>query len=178
MKSLPKPVSFGDQVTGDHLIDERRDKESSDYAVSYDDEFPDATAAVVLYDRATRWVQGIPSATRSHEDTVLAFKEFAGDNNVSSFYADNAPELKKAARELQWVMSTSTPGFPQTNGLVERMVRLVKEGTRCNLVQSGLHKRWWTYAMTAFCFAKNTEGADSAYERRYGVQSNHLRNIS
>ena len=72
-------------------------------------------------------------------------------------------------------MPTSTPGVPQTNGVVERRVRIVKTGIRCLLAQAGLHKSWWPFACRATCIGHNTEVSPrkddgvSPYYRRHGV---------
>ena len=42
---------------------------------------------------------------------------------------------------------TCTPYTPATNGVAERAVRRVKEGTSASLVQSGLSDRWWHRAI-------------------------------
>ncbi len=50
------PTKFGEQVTGDHFI-----KNGTDDADEVEDPFfPVDTVAVVLYDRATRWLAVYP----------------------------------------------------------------------------------------------------------------------
>eukprot|EP00971_Amphidinium_carterae_P167188 3312721-Amphidinium_carterae.1 len=61
-------------------------------------------------------------------------------------YSDNALELVKAAHERAWVHERAIPGISKNNGLVERMVRHIQEGTRCLLLQAGLDPRWWPHA--------------------------------
>ena len=51
-----------------------------------------------------------------------------------------------------WAHGTSTPYRPETNGIAERAVRRVKEGTSAALLQSGPPSNWWADAMQAFCF--------------------------
>ena len=70
-------------------------------------------------------------------------------------YFENAPEFLKACNELGYPHDTSTPHRPQSNGVGERCVRKVKEGTKCVLAQSGLHPLWWCYAMRCYCFLFN-----------------------
>ena len=61
---------------------------------------------------------------------------------------------------------------PQTNGIIERAVRVVKEGTSCVMVQSGLDEKWWPEAMNCFCFLRNVstvlETGATAYKNRFG----------
>ena len=174
-----QPTVFGEQTTGDHLINRRKGGKLVDPDDNEDDQWsndlPKASSAAVLFDRGTGWLTCVPQATKSAEDTVKAMQQFAGQNEIKSFYADNAPELTNAAKSLSWPMPTATPGIPATNGLAERFVRASKEGTRCNLQQSGLHKTWWRFAAPAFCFAHNTEGEKSPYLKRYDVDCNHMR---
>jgi len=159
-----RPKKFGQQVTADHFVCKDGSGEGDDY-------FPKANFAVVVFDRATDWTEVYPKATKSYEDTREALQHFAGTaSRVKSLYADNAPELRKAAKKLGWGFPSATPGQPQTNGLAERMVRRVKEGGRANLLQSGLAPTWWPYACAHHCFARNVKLAegDSAYNKRHG----------
>ena len=61
-------------------------------------------------------------------------------------YSDNSPELVKAARELGVAHGVAVPHRPQTNGVAERAVRAVVEGTRTLLEQAGFAHRFWPYA--------------------------------
>jgi hypothetical protein len=98
--------------------------------------------AVVVYDRGTRWLQCFPKLSNSSEHTKEAFLSFAGHTAVRSFYSDRAPEFRAAARELGWEFHASVPGRPQSNGVAERAVRRVIEGTRVVLEQSGFPLKW------------------------------------
>ena len=51
---------------------------------------------------------------------------------------DNSAEFGKACEELSWNHCTSTPHRSETNGIAERAVRRVKEGTSAVLLHSGL----------------------------------------
>ena len=160
----PRPKCFGDQCTGDHLFS----KAAVDNADPF---FPLASTAVVMHDRATKWLDCYPKATKSHKHTVEAFHEWSGNKcRVKSFYCDNSHELLGAARTVGWCCPTATPGVPQTNGLAERMVRKVKEGARALLIQAGLPPKWWTYAVRAFCAAHNIKmrTGNSIYHDRHG----------
>ena len=98
------PTKFGEQVTGDHFI-----KNVGDFIDEEVPNFPADTVAVVLYDRATRWLAVYPKMTNTTFDTIAAMQDFAGSNDkIKSFYSDNAPELIAAANSLNWRTSTST----------------------------------------------------------------------
>ena len=53
-------------------------------------------------------------------------------------YTDNSLEFGKACEDLSWNHCTSTPHRSETNGIAERAVRRIKEGTSAVLLQSGL----------------------------------------
>ena len=57
-------------------------------------------------------------------------------------------------KELGFPYDTSTPHRPQTNGVAERAVRRIKEGTSRALTQSGFSNDWWAEAMKTFCFQR------------------------
>ena len=129
------PTRFGEQVTGDHFI-----KNGTYEADEEDPFFPVDTVAVVLYDRATKWLAVYPKLAKTTYHTIAAMQHFAGDGDkVNSFYCDNAPELIAAASALNWRLSTATTGMPQTNGVAENCVRRTKEGGGCGVVQSGFN---------------------------------------
>ena len=65
----------------------------------------------------------------------------------------------------------------ETNGIAERAVRRVKEGTSTVLLQSGLGERWWSDSTECYCFLQKVQDllADgkTLYERRVDVLENH-----
>ena len=81
----------------------------------------------------------------------------------------HSPELIRAARDLSWVHGTATPGRPATNGVAERAVRSVLEGTRTVLEQAGLPHKFWPYACRHWCFSHNvqTREGNSPWHKRH-----------
>ena len=69
------------------------------------------------------------------------------------------------------VHDTSRPYSPENNGVAERAVRRVKEGTSAALYQSGLPDDWWGSAMTCYCFLRcvfdQLEDGVTPFERRF-----------
>ena len=66
---------------------------------------------------------------------------------------------------------TSTPHRSETDGIAERAVRRVKEGTSAVLLQSGLNESWWTDSLKCHTYLRNvTDLSDgkTPYERRFG----------
>ena len=86
-------------------------------------------------------------------------------------YTDTSKDFESASRELNWPHDTSARHRSQTNGVVERSVRVVKKGTSCTIVQSGLADKWWPEAMMCFCFLRNVstllDDGDTAYKKRF-----------
>ena len=69
--------------------------------------------------------------------------------------ADNSLEFGKACEDLSWNHCTSTPHRSETNGIAERAVRRVKEGTSAVLLQSGLNESWWADSMECYTYLRN-----------------------
>ena len=91
-------------------------------------------------------------------------------------YTDNSLECGKACEDLSWNQCTSTPHRSETNGIAERAVRRIKEGTSAVLLQSGLNENWWADSMECFSNLQNIQDllsdGKSPYERRFGVPFN------
>ena len=65
---------------------------------------------------------------------------------------DNSLELGKTCEDLSWNHCTSTPHRSETNGIAERAVRRVKEGTSAVLLRSGLDEKWWADSMECYTY--------------------------
>jgi len=159
---LPEPKAFADALTADHKI--LNDDDAS--------RTMDKTALIIL-DRFTQWLQSFPCKTKNTEETIEAFQKFLGPNAVAKHvYTDNSKEFEKAMKKLGFSHDTSTPHRSETNGIAERAVRRVKEGTSCTLGQSGLADVWWDLAMACYCFLRcvvdQLVGGHTAYFRRFG----------
>ena len=118
-------------------------------------------------------MQGYASREKKTSECVKFLKRFIGPQcKPEHVYTDNAGELVAALEELKWPHDTSTPHRSETNGVIERHVRIVSEGTACLLVQSGLEEAWWPQAMQCFCFLKNAvdrlDDGQTAFKRRWG----------
>ena len=70
-------------------------------------------------------------------------------------YTDNSLEFGKACEDLSWNHCTSTPHRSETNGIAEREVRRVKEGTSAVLLQSGLDEKWCADSPKCYCYLRN-----------------------
>ena len=59
----------------------------------------------------------------------------------------------------------------ETNGIAERAVRRVKEGTSAVLLQTGLDENWWADSMECFSFLRNVQDllsdGKTPFERRF-----------
>ena len=91
-------------------------------------------------------------------------------------YTDNSLEFRKSCEEKSWNHCTSTPHRSETNGIAERAVRSVKEGTSAVLLQSGLDESWRADSMECFCYLRNIQDllsdGKTPCERRFGMPFN------
>ena len=87
-------------------------------------------------------------------------------------YTDNSLDFGKASEDLSWNHCTSTPHRSETNGIAERAVRRVKEGTSAVLLQSGLNENWWADSVESYTYLRNVtdllSDGKTPYERRSG----------
>ena len=130
--------------------------------------------ACVLLDMFSQWLQSYPATAKSALETRKSIVRFLGPQVSPDYiYSDNSKEIERAVKDLSWDdrHDTSTPNRPSTNGVVERAVRTVKEGTSAALVQAGANPEWWADAMRYFTFVHNVTDklADgkTPYERRF-----------
>ena len=97
------------------------------------------------------------------------------DRNPKVIYTDNSLEFGEACEDLSWNHCTSTPHRSETNGIDERAVRRVKEGTSAVLLQSGLNESWWEDSMECYTYLRNVTDLSSdgktPNERRFGQPS-------
>ena len=163
----PRAENFGDLRTADHkvLSDNCESRNNHRYAV-------------VVQDLATQWIQAYPCKTKtSQENPREACKSsWNPERNPKVVYTDNFSEFGKACEDLSWNHRTSTPHRSETNGIAERAVRRVKEGTSAVLLQSGLNESWWADSMECYTCLRNVtdllSDGKTLYERRLG---NHLK---
>ena len=77
----------------------------------------------------------------------------------------------KSCEEVPWNHCTSTPHRSETNGIAERAVRRVTEGTSAVLLQSGLDEKWVADSMECYCYLIQDLLSDgkTQYEMRFGM---------
>ena len=137
--AVPRAANFGDLITADHkvLSEGCESRNSHRYAI-------------VVQDFATHWIQSYQSKTKTSQETQRSLQKFLEPNRKPEvIYTDNSLKFGKACEDLSWNHCTSTPHRSETNGIAERAVRRVKEGTSAVLLQSGLDENWWAVPWNA-----------------------------
>ena len=164
--AVPRAEIFGDLITADHkvLSDNWESRNNHRYAV-------------VVQDPATQWIQAYPCKTKTSQETQRSLQKFLEpERKPKVIYTDNSLEFGKACEDLSWNHCTSTPHRSETNGIAERAVRRVKEGTSAVLLQSGLNESWWADSMECYTFLRNVtdllSDGKTPYERRFGQPFN------
>ena len=123
-EAVPRAEKIGDLITADHKV-------LSDNCESRNNH----RHAVVVQDLATQWIQAYPCKTKTSQETQRSLQKFLEpERNPTVIYTDNSLEFGKACEDLSWNHCTSTPHRSETNGIAERAVRRVKEGTSAVLV--------------------------------------------
>ena len=144
-KAVPRGENFGDLITADHkvLSDNCESRNNHRYAV-------------VVQDLATQWIQAYPCKNKTSQETQRSLQKFLEpERKPKVIYTDNSLEFGKACEDLSWNHCTSTPHRSETNGIAERAVRRVKEGTSAVLLQSGLNESLWADSMECYTYLRN-----------------------
>ena len=132
----------------------------------------------MVQDLATQWIQAYPCKTKTSQETQRTLQKFLEpDRNPKVIGTDNSLEFGKACEDLSWNHCTSTPHRSETNGIAEREVCRVKEGTFAVLLQSVLNESWWADSMECYTYLRNVTDLSSDGKRRpvKDVLGNHLR---
>ena len=159
---VPRAENFVDLKTADHKV--LSESCESRYHHRY---------AVVVQDLATQWIQAYPCKSKTSQETQRSLQKFLEpERKPKVIYTDNSLEFGKACEDLSWNHCTSTPHRSETNGIAERAVRRVKEGTSAVLLQSGLNESWWANSMECCTYLRNVtdllSDGKTPYERRFG----------
>ena len=142
---VPRAEKFGDLITTDHkvLSEDCESRNNHRYAV-------------VVQDLATRRLQSYPCKTKSFQQTERSLRKFLEPTAKPKVTCtDERSECDKACEELSWNHCTSTPHRFETNGIAERAVRRIKEGTSAVLLQSGLDEKWWAGSLECYCYLRS-----------------------
>ena len=110
-----------------------------------------------MQDLATQWIRAYPCKKQDFTRNPEKFAKVSGtrEETKSHLHTDNSLEFGKACEDLSWNHCTSTPHRSETNGIAERAVRRVKEGTSAVLLQSGLNESWWADSMECHTYLRN-----------------------
>ena len=159
--AVPRAENFGDLLTADHKVLSKKCKSRNNHRY-----------AIVVQDLATHWIQSYPCKTKTSQETQRSLQKFLEPNRKPKvIYTDSSLELGKACEDLSWNHCTSTPHRSETNGIAERAVRRVKEGTSAVLLQSGLNESWWADSMECYTYLRNVtdllSDGKTPYERRF-----------
>ena len=124
--------------------------------------------AVVVQDLATQWIQSYPCRTNTSQETENSLQKLELARKPKVIYADNSIEFGKSCEDLSWNHCRSTPHRSETNGIAERAVRKIKEGT-----SAVLDEKWWADSMESYCFLRKIQDLLSdektPHERRLGA---------
>ena len=143
--AVPRAANFGDLITADHKV-------LSDNCESRSN----LRKAFVVQDLATQWIQAYPCKTKTSQETQRSLQKFLEPNRkLTVIYTDNSLEFGKVCEDVSWKHCTSTPHRSETNGIAEKAVRRVKEGTSAVLLlQSGLDENWLADSMECFTYLR------------------------
>ena len=98
----------------------------------------------------------IRAKEKTSQETERSLQKFLDTTTKPKvIHTENSLEFGNACEDLSWNHCTSTPHRSGTNGIAERAVRRVKEGTSAVLLQSGLNENWWADSMECYTDLRN-----------------------
>ena len=143
--AVPRAENVGDLITADHKVLSESCESRNNHRY-----------AIVVQDLATQWIQSCPCKTKTSQEAQRSLQKFLEpDRKPEVIYTDNSLDFGRACEDLAWNHCTSTPHRSETNGIAERAVRRVKEGTSAALLQSGLNESWWADSMECYTYLRN-----------------------
>ena len=144
-EAVPRAEKLRDLITADHkVLDEDCESRNSQ------------RSAVVVQDLVSQLIQSCPCKTTTSRETEKSLQKFLEPREKPNvIYTDNSLEFCKSCEDLSWNHRTSTPHRSETDGIAERAVGRVKEGTSAVLLQSGLDVEWWTAFFGCQCYLRN-----------------------
>ena len=173
---VSRAENFGDLITADHKVLSESCESRNNHRY-----------AIVVEDLATQWIQSYPRKTKTSQETQRSLQKFLEPNRKPKvIYTDDSLEFGTACEDLSWNHrhhtdrkqmgllreQCETPHRSETNGIAERAVRRVKEGTSAVLLQSGLDENWWEDSMECYTNLRNVQdllsGGKTPYETRFG----------
>ena len=115
---------------------------------------------MVVQDLATQWIHSYQCKTKTSQETQKNLMKFLEPTRKPKvIYADIFLEF--------------TSHRSETNGIGERAVRRMKEGTSAVLLQSGLGNGWWADSVECYCYLRNIQDllsdGKTPHERRFGI---------
>ena len=137
----PRAEKYGGMITADHKVlnEGCESRDNHQYAV-------------VVQDLATQWIQSYPCNTKTSQETAKSLQKFLEPSEKPKVITLTTHwDLEKSCEYLSWNHRTSTLHRYETNGIAERAVQRVKEGTSAVLLQCG----WWANFMECHCFLRN-----------------------
>ena len=135
--AVPRAENFGDLITADHKVLDEESESRNNHRYS-----------VVVQDFGHPMDSIFSVKTKTSQEDGKEFTEVsrAVGKDESHLYRQSL-EFGKSCEDSSRNHCTSTLHRSETNGIAERAVRRVKEGTSAALLQSGLDERWWSDSM-------------------------------
>ena len=162
-EAVPRAEKFSDMVTADHKVLNEEGASRNNHRF-----------AVVVQDLATS-IDSILSVQNENfsGDGKGVYKSFSSRHRSQKLFAQTIRwNLANLVKNFHGIIELRHPVRSETNGVAERAIRRVKEGTSAVLLQSGLDEKWWAASMECYCFLRNVQDllADgkTPNERRFG----------
>lgn len=96
------------------------------------------TDAFTGYDLYSGWKNMDGTDSKDEEQFTYLLKHVKGADRIQNIYCDNWKAFPRACREVGATCEFSSPGIPETNGVIENINGDILQGTRALLFTAGL----------------------------------------
>ena len=119
-----------------------------------------------IYDKGIDLLDVQPLKSKEAVSMGKAVRQHKGRRTLKNVYSDNRPSLIEELSTMRINHDLSEPGVPETNGLMESMVKILIGATRTKLEVGGAPICFYIHAAMHYCMMRNI--LSGAWKRMHG----------
>ena len=155
--AVPRAENFGDLITADHVVNLETIIDMQSWCRTWP---PTGSSCIRAKQKRLRKLKGACKSSWSRIESLHSF-------TLTILW-----NLAKLVKIFPGIIERQHHTDWKQNGIAERAVRRVKEGTSAVLLQSGLDENWWASSLECYTYLRNIQDllsdGKTPCERRFG----------